>query len=380
MSAVPVTGGLPVAFVTVAAGGGAGSIGYHNTFTSGTFALRPHVGDRVFVSFYYDRKGHDYFTATDITQRTTQAVRVRDTNAANYDNALLRGFRGGSNVTPPAADTLAWQFTGTKATTYDGRQGSVLGPWVTRPDIATTSGSASGTVLASPAPLQDNGQNFAVWMRALPVTYTSAFAGYADSGGPLRYVSTVLTVPARQVAAGNGESALITLGHNGGPTPRPYADISVLPGGGAGSVTYATSTASGRFALAPKPRDQLSASIYYDQHGHDDLTVTDVTRHKSQTVKVNAPLNVAQMPYNSAEILAEIDNGTVTPPSADVLLWDFTDSHVTTYTGNHGTILGPWASREFTDTTDGTAAGSVVMSPSVLSGNGQDFGAWLRHR
>ena len=66
--------------------------------------------------------------------------------------------------------------------------------------------------------------------------------------------------------------------------------------------------------------------------------------------------------------------------TADILLWDFTGSHVTTYAGNHGTILGPWVTAEFTDTASGTAAGAVVMSPSGLSGNGQDFGAWLRHR
>jgi hypothetical protein len=32
------------------------------------------------------------------------------------------------------------------------------------------------------------------------------------------------------------------------------------------------------------------------------------------------------------------------------------------------------------DTTDGTAAGTVVMSPSALSNNGQNFGIWLRHQ
>ena len=80
----------------------------------------------------------------------------------------------------------------------------------------TSTGTASGTIVASPSPLRDNGQSFGVWLRALPVTYSSAFAGYEDSGGPLRFVSTTLTVPVRRVP---GEAALVILGYNGGATP-----------------------------------------------------------------------------------------------------------------------------------------------------------------
>ena len=83
--------------------------------------------------------------------------------------------------------------------------------------------------------------------------------------------------------------------------------------------------------------------------------------------------------YNSAEILAMI-NGVVTPPLTDIQLWKFTGSHVTTYSGKHGTILGPWATSQYTDTTTQTTAGATVLSASVLSSNGQNFAAWLRHR
>jgi hypothetical protein len=62
-------------------------------------------------------------------------------------------------------------------------------------------------------------------------------------------------------------------------------------------------------------------------------------------------------------------------------------SKVTTYRGDHGTILGPWATSRWIDTTDGTHAGAVVADASVLSkarqepsnAAGQDFGVWLRH-
>ena len=213
------------------------------------------------------------------------------------------------------------------------------------------------------------------------MTYTSAFAGYVDSGGPFRFVSTTLAVPVRRVP---GEAALVTLGYNGGPTPRPYANIEVLAGGGAGSISYQASTASGSFtsgtfAVRPVPGDQLTVSIYDDQNGRDYLTVTDTTRHTTQTVNVPAVF-YGTSGYNTAEILAVINNSAVTPPQADIQLWEFTGSHITTRSGDHGTILGPWAASQYTDTTTGTAAGATVMSAAVLSDNGQTFGAWLRHR
>ncbi len=44
----------------------------------------------VAISIYYDQRGHTYFTATDITQGTTQTVRVNVGNVV-YDKALLVG-------------------------------------------------------------------------------------------------------------------------------------------------------------------------------------------------------------------------------------------------------------------------------------------------
>src|SRR5207247_2286889 len=135
----------------------------------------------------------------------------------------------------------------------------------------------------------------------------------------------------------------------------------------------------GTFTIRPKTGDQLTVSIYYDQHGHEYFTVTDTTRHTTQTVKVTAVF-YGTSGYNSAEILAMINNGVVTPPLTDIQLWKFTGSHVTTYSGKHGTILGPWATSQYTDTTTEPAAGATVMSASVLSSNGQNFAAWLRYR
>jgi hypothetical protein len=85
------------------------------------------------------------------------------------------------------------------------------------------------------------------------------------------------------------------------------------------------------------------------------------------------------MALNSAEVLVSIDNGAVTPPPADIRLWNFTGTSTTTYSGAHGTLLGPWATAEWIDTTDGTAAGTVVADP-ITVGTGGAFSVWLHHR
>ena len=358
--------GLPEAMMSAGSGGGAGSVTY-TAYASGggALAVSPHVGDRLALSIYYDQHGHDYFTATDITQRTTRTVRL-NVGTVVYDLARLGGGPA-SNASPPAADIQLWQFAGSHVTTYSGDHGTILGPWTTSEVSVTSTGTASGTIVASPSALRDNGQSFGVWLRALPVTYTSSFAGYVDSGGPLRFVSTTLTVPVRQVPGGNSGTALVTLGHNGGATPRPYTNIEVLAGGGAGSISYQASTASGTFVsgtftVQPKAGDQLSVSIYYDQHGHDYFTVTDTTRHTTPDGKGERGLRQHHAVQHSRDTPPMISNSAVTPPPADIQLWEFTGSHITTYSGDHGTILGPWATSQYTDTTTGTAAGATVMS------------------
>ena len=368
--------GLPFTRIDVTPGGGPRSVTWDTG--AGAFRVSPRVGDRLSISIYYDRHGHDYLTAADLTQRTTQTVRLNVGNVV-YDLARIGGGPAAGSEVPPAADQRLWQFADSHVTTYSGVHGTILGPWTTSEVTATSTGTPSGTIVASPSALRDGGQSFGVWLRALPLEYTQAFAGYEDSGGPFRFLSASMTVPARQAPSGNSGAAFVSLGHNGGATPRPYADVEVLAGGGAGSISYRTNTAAGTFALSPKVGDRLSVSIYYDRNGHDLLTATDSTQASTQSVRTEAPYT-ATMPFNSAEVLALISNGAVAAPPADSRLWAFTGSHVTTYGGDHGTILGPWASSEFIDTTDGTAAGHVVMSASVLWNSGQNFGVWLRHR
>jgi hypothetical protein len=364
------------AVILVRPGGGSGSVEWGNLQQITPFRLSPNAGDQLRTSIYYDGRGHTYLTAADLTQGITRTVRVQTgdvvyNKASLVDNVASNGF-------PPATDIRLWKVTGTRLTTYTGVRGTVTGPWQTSPVIETSTGTATGTVFTSPAGLLNGGADFSIWLRALPLVYTQGLAGYANSVGPFRFVATYLTVPAAQVPAANGGTALVTLGHNGGPTPRPYADIDVRPGGGAGSISYVSNAASGTFRVNPEPGDQLTASIFYDQHGHYSLTVTDATQGAAQTVTVPAPY-ADSMALNSAEVLVSIDNGAVTPPPADIRLWNFTGTGTTTYSGAHGTMFGPWATAEWIDTTDGTAAGTIVTDP-IMVGTGGAFSVWLRHR
>jgi hypothetical protein len=369
-------GGLPQAQITVYGGGGPGSVTVGPYPGSGTtLNLSPDAGDQLALSIYYDRNGHDYFTVADLTQGLTRTVRAT-VGSVVYDKAWLAGIAGDSQVAQ--ADTRPWQFTSSRVTTYTGAHGTIQGPWTTNELIATSTGTSTGRVVASPSGLWNGGANFGVWLRALPVTYTSGFAGYTDGVGPFRYVATTMTVPRAQAPAANGGTALVSLGHNGGPTPRPYANIEATPGGGAGSISYICNAAAGTFTVNPAPGDQVRASIFYDQGGHYSFTVTDATQGTTQTITTNA-LFADQQQLNSAQVLAMFDNSKVTTPPADTQVWQFTGSNVTTYDGARGSILGSWATSWWTDTTDGTHAGAVVADASVLTNGGQDFSVWLRH-
>ena len=374
--------GAPPAIIFVRPGGGSGSVSWSTGQTLQPFAMSPKVGDEVSVSIYNDQHGHLSFTATDLTNGVTSTGRAKIGNII-YNQALLIANLDAGAPAPPA-DTRLWKVDGTHLTTSTGTHGTLTGPWQTSQMIQTNTGTATGAVVASPSGLWNGGANFGIWLRALPVAYTQGFAGYADSGGPFRFVGTTMTVPSAQTPAANGGTALVTLGHNGGPTPRPYANIEVHPGGGAGSISYTANAPAGNFTtgtftVSPNPGDQLRVSIFYDQHGHYSFAVTDTTTTDTQTVTTAAP-DVTSKPLNSASVVAMFDNSAVAPPPADTQLWQFTASNVTSYGGYHGSILGPWATSHEVYTADGTHAGAVVADASALSNGGQDFGVWERHQ
>jgi len=209
-----------------------------------------------------------------------------------------------------------------------------------------------------------------------PLIYTTSQAGYVTGGGRLfRFVATTVVVPYLQFQAGNNGSAEVVLGSRVGPP----ATLRVAAGGGTGSISYVWSSGTQfhtghLYRVAPAPGDLLRLSVYYDRLGHDFFTATDTTQGVTQTARVG----VVPVIYTAAEAAGVIDNATVAAPKTGTRLWAFSGTRVTTYTGVHGTLLGPWTTYQVIDTTTGTSAGAVVISSPVLWNNGQNFGVWLR--
>ena len=210
-----------------------------------------------------------------------------------------------------------------------------------------------------------------------PPSYNPVRAGYNAQGRWFRFVSTTLTVAPRIVSKDSDGSAFIGIHAScPGQCSPPSAYIFVAPGGGPGSVEYDGASDAGSFRVSPQVGDRLAISVYYDRHSHTYFTASDLTQHTTQTVRLAAG-GISPV-FDHAE-LGVLAAGTVPPPAAGTRLWDFTGSRLTTYTGVHGTVLGPWQTNQEIKTTTGTAAGTVVASPSGLSNGGANFGVWLRH-
>jgi hypothetical protein len=193
------------AWIGVDPGGGTDSVGYAGfNAGSGPFRLAPRAGDRLALSIYHDQRGHDYFTVTDLTRPATQTVMLHVGRLIYPAAGLWVQTDRVLSVSPPPAGTRLWQFTGSRLTTYRGDHGTITGPWTTSKMTTTTTGTASGTVIVSPSGLSAGGRDFTAWLRALPLTYTGAFAGYADSGGPSRspWTHGLDTVRGAQTAVG----------------------------------------------------------------------------------------------------------------------------------------------------------------------------------
>lgn len=209
---------------------------------------------------------------------------------------------------------------------------------------------------------------------AYPVIYTKSDAGYAVSGRWFRYVATYVKVP----PAGSvfNYAAVMLKGSNvAGET------LAIQPGGGPNSIGWAVGVppfGSGGGTLSkvnPKVGDTVLIDLYYNKAtGGVTATATDSTSGATQSVTIAAGTKAL---FTTAEVAGVIHNPT-SPPAKDMRLWQFTDSHVTTYTGGRSTLTGNFTTSQVIDTTNGTASGHVVFSPSFLFNSGANFGAWLR--
>jgi hypothetical protein len=203
-----------------------------------------------------------------------------------------------------------------------------------------------------------------------PAIVTTSQAGYVAVGQHFRFVTTTVQVPPK--AAYDHYAEVVLGGH--GVTP---ATLGVQAGGGAGSVRWnvlgpiTDHMAGGTMPVSPKVGDWVMLSIYFNQkQGRAYFTAADLTQHSTKVLSAPAPAHVV---YTAAEVACLLP-ATPGAPKADLRLWGFTKSGVTTYNGARGSMYGPWTTRQIIDV---TATGRVVMVPSFLWNSGHNFGAWL---
>jgi len=201
-------------------------------------------------------------------------------------------------------------------------------------------------------------------------SYTSSRAGYMDSGRWFRFVGTTVKVPA---PGDYDHYAQVRLrGQN-----VAGVNLAIKPGG---QVGWAVGVApfgrgGGTLDIGAKAGDTVRIDLYYDKTGGGVIaTATDLT------TKVKAAQTISE---GKSAIFNKVEIGTVlvnpaSSPIADARLWQFTDTAVTTTTGVHGTVTGPWTTTMVIDTINSQPGGQVVMSPSFLFNNDANFGVWAR--
>jgi hypothetical protein len=195
-----------------------------------------------------------------------------------------------------------------------------------------------------------------------------------DSGRWFRFVGTTVKVPA--AVAGQSHYAKVALrGQNvAGVT------LGIKPGGGPGSVGWAVGVApfgmgGGALAIAPAAGDTVRIDLYYDKTGGGVIaTATDLTTPATAATTISEGKTAI---FNKVEIGTVLQN-PASSPTGDYRLWQYTDTSVTTTTGIHGTVTGPWTTSMVIDTINGQAGGQVVMSPSFLFNKDANFGVWAR--
>lgn len=151
----------------VRAGGGSNSVHWNavgplsDQMAGGALKIAPKVGDLVTESIYSSPRHIVYFTVADLTQHKTVTLGV-PAGSTKYTAAEVACWLP-STVRAPKADVRLWQFTGSRATTYAGVHGTMIGPWTTSKIVDVTH---TGRVVMSPSVLWNKGHNFGAWLRA----------------------------------------------------------------------------------------------------------------------------------------------------------------------------------------------------------------------
>jgi len=190
------------------------------------------------------------------------------------------------------------------------------------------------------------------------------------SGRWFRFVATTVQVPA--AGAYDHYAKVMLKGQNvAGVT------LAVKPDG---LVGWAVGVApfgmgGGTLDIGAKAGDTVRLSLYYDKTGGGVIaTAADLTTKVTKDVTISDGKSAI---FSKTEI-GTVLNNPASSPVADSRLWQYTDNAVTTTTGVHGTVTGPWTTSMVIDTINGQAGGQVVMSPSFLFNNNANFGVWIR--
>jgi hypothetical protein len=146
---------------TIKVDGLAAARGLGEPMAGGALKIAPKVGDLVTESIYFSPKHIVYFTVADLTQHKTVTLGV-SAGSSKYTAAEVACWLPGT-VRAPKADVRLWQFTDSRATTYAGVHGTVIGPWTTSKIVDVTH---TGRVVMSPSVLWNKGHNFGAWLRA----------------------------------------------------------------------------------------------------------------------------------------------------------------------------------------------------------------------
>lgn len=215
---------------------------------------------------------------------------------------------------------------------------------------------------------------------AITRVFTNNQAGYFTGGGTrlFRFVGTSVTVAACQPAAviaakDNNPDAEIWLLGSG----SAFAFIAVTCDGGSGSVFFGDDFhAIGTLGLSPLVGDVLRISIFRNRlASRDEFTATNTRTGRTVHVTVTTPATIVYR-HAQADSFAP-DNSAITLQAAKIHLWDFANTDVTTQSGVHGSLLGPWVTFKLVDTVDGTSSTPVVMFATSLSNSGHNFSTWL---
>jgi hypothetical protein len=243
--------------------------------------------------------------------------------------------------------------------------------------LATTAAAATITTLGV---MGASTAGAATGTTAITRVFTAHEAGYFTGAGTrlFRFIGTSVPVAACQPAAviatkGDNPDAEISLDGSGGV----FAFITVSCDGGFGSVTFGDDFhAVGTLGLSPSVGDVLRISVFRNRlASRDEFTATNTRTGKTVHVTVSTPAGILYT-HAAAESFAP-DNSAITLQPTNIPLWSFANTDVTTYSGIHGGLLGPWATFKLVDTLDGTATSPVVMFATGLANNGHNFSTVL---